>query len=62
VPFGPPHAPDTTTTAITTANQTHPNTYQVYLPMSYLYGTRATCRETPITAAIRCGGHWGSAL
>jgi len=26
---------------------------QVYLPMSYVYGKRGTCRETPLTAAIR---------
>lgn len=27
---------------------------QVYLPMSYIYGIRGTCKETPLTAAIRC--------
>ena len=26
---------------------------QVYLPMSYVYGKRGTCKETPLTAAIR---------
>ena len=26
---------------------------QVYLPMSYMYGKRGTCKETPLTAAIR---------
>jgi hypothetical protein len=26
---------------------------QVYLPMSYVYGVRGTCRATPLTAAIR---------
>ena len=26
---------------------------QVYLPMSYIYGKRGTCKETPLTAAIR---------
>ena len=26
---------------------------QVYLPMSYIYGRRGTCKETPLTAAIR---------
>lgn len=26
---------------------------QVYLPMSYIYGLRATCKETPLTAALR---------
>lgn len=26
---------------------------QVYLPMSYIYGKRGTCMETPLTAAIR---------
>lgn len=26
---------------------------QVYLPMSYAYGKRGTCKETPLTAAIR---------
>lgn len=26
---------------------------QVYLPMSYIYGVRGTCKETPLTAAIR---------
>lgn len=25
----------------------------VYLPMSYMYGKRGTCKETPLTAAIR---------
>ncbi|WIA35779.1 hypothetical protein OEZ86_004168 [Tetradesmus obliquus] len=25
----------------------------VYLPMSYIYGIRGTCKETPLTAAIR---------
>ncbi|KAF8057901.1 GgCAS1 [Scenedesmus sp. PABB004] len=25
----------------------------VYLPMSYVYGVRGTCKETPLTAAIR---------
>lgn len=28
---------------------------QVYLPMSYVYGKRGTCKETPLTAAIRYG-------
>ncbi len=27
---------------------------QVYLPMSYVYGVRGTCKETPLTAEIRC--------
>jgi cycloartenol synthase len=27
--------------------------FQVYLPMSYIYGIRGTCKETPLTAAIR---------
>jgi hypothetical protein len=27
---------------------------QVYLPMSYIYGIRGTCKVTPLTAAIRC--------
>ena len=26
---------------------------QVYLPMSYVYGRRGTCKETPLTSAIR---------
>ena len=26
---------------------------QVYLPMSYVYGMRGRCKETPLTAAIR---------
>ena len=26
---------------------------QVYLPMSYMYGKRGTCKETPLTAAVR---------
>ena len=25
----------------------------VYLPMSYVYGARATCRETALTRALR---------
>lgn len=25
----------------------------VYLPMSYVYGCRGTCKETPLTVAIR---------
>jgi len=29
---------------------------QVYLPMSYVYGRRGTCKETPLTAALRCVG------
>lgn len=28
-------------------------TLQVYLPMSFVYGMRGTCKETPLTAAIR---------
>lgn len=26
---------------------------QVYLPMSYMYGVRGTCKPTPLTAALR---------
>jgi hypothetical protein len=38
----------------------HPGRYwchcrMVYLPMSYVYAKRAAARETPLTAAIRCG-------
>lgn len=29
---------------------------QVYLPMSYVYGVRGTCKETPLTAEIRWVG------
>lgn len=26
---------------------------QVYLPMSYVYGVRGTCKETPLVRALR---------
>jgi len=43
------------TTALIGINMLHiPSRLQVYLPMSYVYGIRGTCKETALTAAIRC--------